>query len=589
VDGAPSLAGLGYAITNWASGINKLTLHLVGSASNGLFRLNDVELLTATTLSEWLNICQRSNTEVCVVLDFDNAGSYLNPLGGSTGPKRLCVAGASPGERASVLNGGIVSFSTFCFDYLFSGFDLWTSFSAAREKIFQATGGRQRALLDGDRDGVYLPKKDGPNAQNWFLGSAFRTGDEAPTIDAVLPHTILRGTNCLKLWASGVATMEGVSNVICLITPPEYAGLTDLIKITLSWQADTGRYELPYCGFTNWGIYICTFLATDVKGNISAPLQSEIEVPSTDAYEIDDTAVQATIFPVGDLQRHNFHSAADEDWVAFYAQTGLIFRIEARQLGANSDLRLDLYFEQADGIVALGDYSADNYSSGSNVTEALTLDLKTQNSNLQPGVYYLRISSANTNLFGLGSEYELQIHVPFGGCGGALLLNGDGGGLFSIGCFYVYLGPPQALAAGAAWAVTNLTNQTWYSTSSLCGLPIPELGFQYTLKFRSIPGFIAPTNRPLVLSDSGPKGVQLYYVYTNLSPRAESLAIRTNGTLAFTFLASAGKQYALEESTNLIDWVSQVTNEVPADCLLRFVKTNSPAEASTFYRARYVR
>ena len=77
------------------------------------------------------------------------------------------------------------------------------------------------------------------------------------------------------------------------------------------------------------------------------------------------------------------------------------------------------------------------------------LDLKTGQSGLWPGVYYVRVSSADTNLFGPGSEYELEIYMPIGPAGGFRFPGLQSRGLLPIGYFNVFLGSPQALAAGA--------------------------------------------------------------------------------------------------------------------------------------------
>jgi hypothetical protein len=370
--------------------------------------------------------------------------------------------------------------------------------------------------------------------------------------------------------------------VTCLITPPDYDGISDLVQIDLSWNAGAARYESLYCGFTNPGPYICTFLATDLKGRISAPLQSE--VLAADAYEVDDAAALARIFTVGDPEPHSFHTAGDEDWVKFYAPTGFIFSVEARQLGTNSDLRLDLYYEQPDGSLLSVDY-VDNYGSGTAVTESLTLDFKSGLSELLPGVYYVRVSSADTNLFGPGSEYELRIYVPTGGAGGVILLYNPGG-LLPIGSFYVYLGPPHALAAGAGWRIQQLTNENYFSdNAAVYALPASS---NWTLSFREISGFLAPTNRSLVITADQTTSVMTYYLYTNVSPRAESLVLSPDGAVHLTFLAYAGNRYAVEESTNLLNWVPLATNRVPQDGLLHFSKTNSSAKAHAFYRARLI-
>jgi hypothetical protein len=57
--------------------------------------------------------------------------------------------------------------------------------------------------------------------------------------------------------------------------------------------------------------------------------------------------------------------------------------------------------------------------------------------------------------------------------------------------------------------------------------------------------------------------------------------------LQLTFLSRAGNHYAIEEGTNLLQWVTLTTNQVPPDGFLRFSRTNSPA-ANAFYRTRLV-
>jgi hypothetical protein len=131
-----------------------------------------------------------------------------------------------------------------------------------------------------------------------------------------------------------------------------------------------------------------------------------------------------------------------------------------------------------------------------------------------------------------------------------------------------------------------LTNQNYFSNNSVVySLPASP---NYTLSFRSAPGFVAPANRSLVVKTNNTTSVMAYYIYTNLSPRVEKPVQVTNGVFQLSYLAYAGKRYAVEESTNLLKWVSLVTNPVPQDGLLHFNKTNSSAKSRAFYRARLV-
>lgn len=405
-----------------------------------------------------------------------------------------------------------------------------------------------------------------------------------PIIGAVTPSTNIVVGTPLLLWATNILDASGISSVWCVVTPPDYDGQGGLPQANLTWNAATSNYELFYTNFTEPGSYICAFYARDNLGLLSSAQQST--VTATDAYEPDDTSAQATIFPVGantPPQLHNFHSALDEDWVKFYATTGFVYIIEATQLGTNSDLRLDLYYELADGSLEFIDY-ADDYGWGVGVTESLTLDLLANPFDLEAGVYYVRVSSANTNLFGPGSDYTILIYEPTGLSGGQpTLIDGNGGGLLTIGNFVVYIDPPQAMAAGGAWRVVELNNQTYYNSNTTYGLPIPDSG-NWTLGFRPVGGFIAPTNTTLHLISNGTTTIDACYVYSNLSPLAVSSTAGAKGVFNITYLGYAGKRYAIGESTNLFIWKSLMTNPIPQDGLLRFTTTNPPSKNHAFYR-----
>jgi hypothetical protein len=304
-------------------------------------------------------------------------------------------------------------------------------------------------------------------------------------------------------------------------------------------------------------------------------------VTGTDAYEPDNTPAEATIFEDGDTQMRSFYSATDVEWVQFYAPTGLIFNVDTTQLGTNSDIQLNLYYEQPDGSLEFI-YDVNDYGPGSNITESLTVDLKTGQSGLLPGVYYVEVSSANTNLYGPGSEYELQIYEPVGGNNGGVVLLGNAvGSLFSVGSFNVTLGPPAALAAGAGWQVTELTNQTYYSDNSATYV-LPAAG--YMLTFENAAGYATPTNCPLVVTAN--ETTTLNVNYTSVVSYANK-PVCSNGVVRLSFTAPAGLSYVIERSTNLVVWVPLTTNTVPANGVLQITDLVSTNPPHAFYRALY--
>ncbi len=56
-----------------------------------------------------------------------------------------------------------------------------------------------------------------------------------------------------------------------------------------------------------------------------------------------------------------------------------------------------------------------------------------------------------------------------------------------------------------------------------------------------------------------------------------------NGQFTFSYTADAGLSYVLQSSSNLVDWVSLVTNVAPGSQVL-FTNALDPATSAGFYR-----
>ena len=255
-------------------------------------------------------------------------------------------------------------------------------------------------------------------ARTCYIGPAFLTGGEAPTIGSVISNTWIGETNSILIWARDVFDAAGISNVFCVITPPDYVDGTELPRTNLTWNSSNLWYEALLTDLTNRGSYTLTFLAENTAGLRSAPMQSFLV--GRDIYEPDDTREEATFFAFDQEQVHNFHASNDEDWVYFYAVTDCIYQIEAEQIESNVDLRLDVYYASNGALQRLDfldeDNALDRYGKGVGEVEQTTLDFITF-TNLSSGCYYVRVSSADTNGTGWGpdSGYVLQIFVPGGG------------------------------------------------------------------------------------------------------------------------------------------------------------------------------
>ncbi|MCC6356620.1 MAG: hypothetical protein IT577_22265, partial [Verrucomicrobiae bacterium] len=243
----------------------------------------------------------------------------------------------------------------------------------------------------------------------------------------------------------------------------------------------------------------------------------------------------------------------------------------------------------ADGTLTNIDYT-DNYGAGSNETETLTLDLKAEPIQGDPGIYYVRVGSYDTNLFGPGSEYELKIYEPVGGAGGVNLLGGGSGNGFAT--LRVTLGPQAARDAGGAWKIDNLEGDTWHSNNETTYiLPVRPSG-SWRMVFRGAEGFTAPAERNLDPDANETLRIDATYAaafsYTNPVPQLVSMSLGASGVFQFQSIAKPGNRYAIEESTNLIHWVPLGTNLVPSDGARPFSVTNDPHQPRAFYRWRLV-
>ena len=410
VDASISLANLANVMTNWARSADALTVYLLGDSTNQTLRLNETEVLDANSLNRWLNVFSISNKQakINVIMDFSGSGCFLAGLAATN---RICIASCRADQPAIWVADGLVSFSRYFLCRLFEGDNLDQAFSRAATAIRWATGRlSQEAQLDANGDGFHnkLDHANSSLSHRRYIGAAFVTGADAPTIGSVTPDTVLTGRSALWLWASDVTDREDVSNVWCVITPPDYTGVGDIVKTNLNWNPLRNRYEALLTNLNQVGSYTLTFQAEDTDGWLSAPVQSFLVV-GPDRYEPDDTNEEATFCTFGQDQSHNLHVSNDEDWIYFYAVTGYVFQIEAEQTGSNVDLCLDVYYETNLPQV----FHADNSGTGVGKSELVILDFKAR-SDLPSGGYYVRVRSADPTTWGLDSGYTLRVFVSEG-------------------------------------------------------------------------------------------------------------------------------------------------------------------------------
>ncbi len=429
VDGVSTLTNLEYAVTNWAdvNESDELTIYLVGYGTTNEFYLNRDETLDASTLAGWLNYYQEGNDRlVNVFLDFHGSGSFIPVLQSNSTAQaegqRICVASTRANRKAVFANAGSVSFSQYLLSGLFNGKSVGSAVKQARKTIRRASG-RMRQVAEIDDNGNGLPNEknvDGVVAMDRFVGSAFVTGADTPVIGDAIEDSSISNETQLTIWAEDVTDADGISNVWCVLTLPDYDGSGDLPKVELAWQETLARYEAVYTNFIADGQYSLSFYASDLFGDVSLPVQRRIIKAKTpvsengvDEYENDSSRRHARHTIPGVETYHDFHSEADEDWVWFVASSNLAYDIETVHIASNGvDTILDLYFENSDGYLELVDH-VDLF--GFDEGELLGLDFPPS------GIYFLRVSHDTSQGWSKGG-YTLRIDVPIGLAAGNSLL-----------------------------------------------------------------------------------------------------------------------------------------------------------------------
>lgn len=199
---------------------------------------------------------------------------------------------------------------------------------------------------------------------------------------------------------------------------------------------------------------------------------------ATDSFEPDDTFDSATVIST-DTQAHNFHDPSDEDWVKVDGSLGSAYSIEAKNLGSNCNVVLELYY--ADGTTLLDEQ---NDIADPQADELLEWTCS------YTGVYYARIrqheSCLTSDTYCENTEYNLSLQPVVGGPSGFIAgtvtdaysnepiqgatITTDGGGSASSLPNGTYIINHQA----GTFTVT--ANASGYDTATYSGINVGESG-----------------------------------------------------------------------------------------------------------------
>ena len=431
------LDDLSEAISVWAADASQLLIYFVDHGQEDEFILyedsNTTLTLNVQELDNLLDTLQETMTgPVTFIYDACQSGSFISKMRPPDGKERIVITGSSY-EPAYFLEDGRGSFSFQFWDKtIFNRGNLGEAFSYAEDSMQSYQSARIEA--NWDLEGNNNESEDiSISGDITIQRGGYSYLGVHPYITSVSDPQILSSGTSATIWASGVIDSEGVH---ALIIPPDInpetsdIPITDLPTIELTDPDGDHVYEGVYDGFDTEGTYVIVIKArathelysyvskTMTTHNIYSPPMytsvtnsSGIQNIEPDIYEEDDTYDQANVIVISDNvpQVHNFDDAADEDWVKFYGIPGEIYKIKASNVSVFCDPVIELF--DTDGTTSLSD-PINNSGLGKN--ESLEWSC------LEEGIYYVRITNANTN-FGENVRYDLKVYHPIQGLPGWLM------------------------------------------------------------------------------------------------------------------------------------------------------------------------
>jgi streptogramin lyase len=283
IAGDATNANLQSALTTWAAGVDNVVVYLVDHGGVDSFRMSGNETLSASLLSNWLDILQNSITgKVIVIYDACHSGSFLFDIKPPSGKQRIVITSTLPDESAYFLTQGSVSFSNYFWNHIFNGLNIKEAFDLTQSAL-QYTTDKQHPQLDDNGTGIGNEAGDGSLAQTTYIGNGTVIQGNAPVITSVSSPQMVNGTNAVLLYASGVTDTDGIARVWAVIRPPDYhqgdshSPVQSLPSIDLMPMGDN-RYEATYNGFTATGTYQIAIYARDQIGNTSVPKVTQVSV-----------------------------------------------------------------------------------------------------------------------------------------------------------------------------------------------------------------------------------------------------------------------------------------------------------------------
>ncbi len=262
-----SASSLNEAIGSWANAdgqLAALTVFLVGQGSQeGLVCANG-DTVSPVDLRDWLDALQdQSGAVVQVIVDADYSGAFVREAGNSN-HRRILLSSTGASQRNTFASGRWSNVTRWIWNSIARGRDLRESYADASD-LARMIGGTVPALFDDNGDGMFTRLNDGLKAINAFVGSAYVTADDPPSIGRASAMMRVAAGQRARFWVSNIVMPDGNApdSVWGEVVGPD-GGSRGTMQLWRNLAKD--RYEGSFAGFTEAGNYLI-FVQAGTPGN----------------------------------------------------------------------------------------------------------------------------------------------------------------------------------------------------------------------------------------------------------------------------------------------------------------------------------
>ncbi|MDE3067354.1 MAG: DUF5050 domain-containing protein [Verrucomicrobiota bacterium] len=149
-----------------------------------------------------------------------------------------------------------------------------------------------------------------------------------------------------------------------------------------------------------------------------------------------------------------------------------------------------------------------------------------------------------------------------------------------IGSLQVTLAPAGAVSVGAQWQVDGGAFQN--SGATVSGLSVGS----HLVAFKPVSGWTTPSSQNVTVNaDQTTTATGTYIPISSGQPQLSGVSMSKDGMFHFTLNGPVGTNYAIEVSSNLVNWMILSTNTIPASGATNIINAVQPNWPMRFYRA----